>query len=278
MNPVKMFVFAGRKANLEIQLPYVRRILDENENVSFDVWNLTRNDEDDEFVRAISGERISVMNNFAGMEPHLGWNRVYDYYTSMKFRDHLMVKADDDVVFIHTDRFKDFISAARNNPDKVISAQVINNGACTELEPALQAGFEALNIPLLDVHEYASYGSMCHDWFFHNWQDLISAETKLVPCNSWCSINLICYSYNMGRQISAQLGRRSPKHIAGRDFGPRQKLGDEGMVNMLPIKILKGFYAGHLTFGPQKFTDEAITRHRSQYAEIAKHYLGESCG
>ena len=278
MKPVKMFVFAGRKQNLEIQLPYIKRILAENQNTTFDIWNLTRNSEDSDYVNSVSGERIFVMNNFAGMEPHLGWNRVYDYYTSMKFRDHLMVKADDDVVFIDTDKFKDFVSAAENNPDTVISAHIINNGACTEYEPDLQEGFEALNIPLLDVHEHASYGSMCHDWFYSNWEDSVSAGTELVPCNSWCSINLIAYSYHLGRQIASQVGRRSPRHISGRDFGPRQKLGDEGMVNMLPIKILKGFYAGHLTFGPQKFTDEAITRHRSQYAEIAKHYLGESCG
>lgn len=276
VKPVKMFVFAGRKHNLEIQLPYIKRILAENENTTFDIWNLTRNSEDSDYVNSVSGERITVMNNFAGMEPHLGWNRVYDYYTSMKFRDHLFTKFDDDCLFVTTHRFAEFIQAVEDHPDTVISAQVINNGACTALEPGLQAGFEALNIPLLDVHEHASYADMAHDWLFANWREAINQPMELVNCDEWLSINWVGFNYHMNRQISVQLGRKSPPHIAGRDFTRKQKLGDEGMVNMLPRKILKGMVVGHASFGPQNLPDYLLSKFRSGYVTISKEYLGEN--
>ena len=41
-----MFCFGGRRANMELQLPFVRRILDEHTDVEYHLWNLARNAED----------------------------------------------------------------------------------------------------------------------------------------------------------------------------------------------------------------------------------------
>lgn len=275
VKPVKMFVFAGRKHNLEIQLPYIKRILANNPNVSFDVWNLTRNNEDDIYVRSISGDRITVMNQFARMEPHLGWNRIYDYYADTRYRDCWFVKLDDDVLFIDTRRFNEFLALAQTDHTIITSAHVINNGACTEYTPHLQTWLNTSQIPLLDVHQHATYGMTCHEWFNTNWQTAITQPLQIVPCNSWLSINFIAYSYHMGRQIAAQVGRKSPPHIEGRQFSPRTKLGDEGMVNMLPRQIVKNYYVGHATFGPQQYTTEQLENIHNIYTKLATHYLGD---
>lgn len=273
MTDVVLFVFAGRKPNLEIQEPYLHRILDENPNVTVHMWNLTTNPTDDEFVRGMGRDRLIVRNDFAGMEPYLGWNHIYKYYSGREYRHTLFIKADDDLTFISTDRISEFISAAQTHSDHIISAQTINNGASTELEPELWAMFETLNIPLLDVHMSAEYADKSHTWFFENWERVVSADTELIDCTSWCSINMISFDHFMMRRIAERVGRRSPAHIGGRDFGPRQKLGDEGLVNMLPILIMKGMVAGHLTFGPQEPSDEQLSRWRAGYAQIAKEYL-----
>ncbi|OTR07280.1 hypothetical protein B9M83_09230, partial [Mycobacteroides abscessus] len=57
---VILFVFAGRKANMELQVPYIKRILAEHPNVEYHVWNLARDPKDAEYLQTITGERITV--------------------------------------------------------------------------------------------------------------------------------------------------------------------------------------------------------------------------
>ena len=53
------------------------------------------------------------------------------------------------------------------------------------------------------------------------------------------------------------------------------KIGDEGMVNMLPRLIFQGFLTAHLSFGPQHahLTDAQLSRWRKRYAAIGQQYL-----
>jgi hypothetical protein len=48
---VIIFCFAGRRANLEIQLLFIRRVLADHPDAEYHVWNLARTEEDDS-VRA----------------------------------------------------------------------------------------------------------------------------------------------------------------------------------------------------------------------------------
>src|ERR1700730_2779285 len=107
---VILFVFPGRKQSMELQLPLVRRIITEHPNVQYHVWNLSRNDDDNHYLRAIECERITVFNDYFGSPPWSGFNAVYRHYAkNHKCRDHLFVKVDDDVVFIEAGRFGEFV-------------------------------------------------------------------------------------------------------------------------------------------------------------------------
>lgn len=126
---VILFVFAGRKQNMELQLPLVRRIITEHPNVQYHVWNLSRNDDDNLYLRAIEGERITVLNDYFGIAPWLGMNAVYRHYAhNPKYRDHLFVKVDDDVVFIETGRFGEFVDAVNGNRASVVTAKSSTTG------------------------------------------------------------------------------------------------------------------------------------------------------
>ena len=123
---VILFVFAGRKPNLELQLPMVKRILEDHPNVEYHIWNFARVEKDREFIKTISGDRITVWNGPAdagfsspiptsvpgakqfGAGEH---NAAYKYYSQTKFSDHLFVKVDDDIVFLETARFGKFVDA-----------------------------------------------------------------------------------------------------------------------------------------------------------------------
>lgn len=52
-----MFVFAGRRANLEIQLPYIEAILDARPTAEYHLWDLTRTPEDAVYIREVAAAR-----------------------------------------------------------------------------------------------------------------------------------------------------------------------------------------------------------------------------
>jgi hypothetical protein len=276
---VLIFVFAGLEPDIRLQLPFLDRILDEHPEAELDFWNLAFQPEDNEYIRTLEGrrERFSVINSFYGERPFVRFNDVWRYYTDERYKDYLFTKLDQDVPFIESDRFGEFLAAVDANRDTVISAQVINNGACTKVEPKLWAEFR--NRPptnLLDVHRSDRFATMCHEFFFRHWPGLINQPVELIPTNDWLSINLIGYDWKMGVRIANLLETPSPKIIAGRRFPRRNStMGDEGVVNVLPRSILKGFLACHLTFGPQEKRSPRmpLDAWRAKYGEIGEKYL-----
>lgn len=271
MRDVVIFCFAGRRQNMELQLPLIRRILAENPDTEYHVWNLARNEDDNRYLRSIEGERITVLNDHYGdPTPWSRFNDIYRHYTNPVYSDCLFVKVDDDVVFLETDRFRDFVDAVDANRGSVLSAKVVNNGACTPTEPGLWLEFLSLGLPLLDVHLSSDYAQMSHTYFFGHSSEMLNQPTKIIPTDDWLSINTIGYDYSTGLEIAAKLGTPSPPHIAGRDWVDTL-LGDEGTVNTLPRLILEGFLTCHLSFGPQCLPFDDL---RKRYAEIAEHYLG----
>lgn len=269
MKRVIMYVFAGRQANMELQLPFIRCILDEHPEVEYHVWNLTRTKSDDTYVRGIKGDRITVRNEYKDE----GWNSVWRHYATSKYRGSTFVKIDDDVVFIQTGRFGKFLEAVRAYPHTIMSANVINNGACTRLEPSLYKLFELLKIPLLDVHESNEYAIIAHSFFHRRSKSLLGQPIEIIATRDWLSINLIGYSWEVGGQIAAMLDKPHPASVAGRSFDRSSRLGDEGACNVLPRAIMRGFIAGHLTFGPQHCKPEQERKWRSKYAQIGQAYL-----
>lgn len=278
-----LFVFAGRRPNLEIQMPFLQRIRDEHPNVEVHLWDLCRNHDDSKYLRTLTGDRITVRRDFADLPQGAGINQVWEHYALPAYRDCVFAKLDDDDLFIETNAFSTFIQAAVANPGSVISALTINNGASTDLLPDVWSGFEQLGIPLLDVHLSPEYAELSHRWFFQNWQTIIGKPPILTPVETWLSINMMAYTYEMGCKIAALIGTRSPHAIADRTFPRRNArgrmsghhIGDEGAFNLQPRLIHHGMVAAHLGFGPQDaLMPEALkTELRKNYADIGRQYL-----
>lgn len=271
--PVIIFTFAGREPNMRLQEPFIRRILEDHSEVSWDIWDLARDPVDSAYLRTIEGERITVRTQFAGDEPWRRFDDVYRFYADEKYRDHVFVKGDDDLVFIETKRFADFISAVQ--PNMVLSAKVVNNGSSTPLEPGLNRVFRDLHMPLLDVHLKSKFAVRCHHYFFDHVEKMLEQPIAMHPIRDWLSINWIAYDWRMACKFASLLGTPSPGHIAGRVFTRRAKLGDEGMVNTLPRTIFQGMTVCHLSFGPQErnYPQSGWDELRARYAEIGQEYL-----
>lgn len=272
--PVILFMFAGRRGNLDVNLPQIQRILDENPRVEFHIWNLAREREDNDYLRALPRtERITVFNQYAGPRPLRYIPKVWQFYTESRWRDHLFVKVDDDCVFIQTEHFGAFVDAIEVDPSRILSAEVVNNGACTVFMPELWDAFEDLDIPLLDVHESNEYAAAAHQFMFDNWRALTSRPTAIASISTWLSINFVGMTYDMLRLVSARIGRHSPPWIADREWRPNSRIGDEGACNIFPRAVMTGFTVGHLGFGPQKVTEDQEASWLVDYADLGRLYL-----
>jgi hypothetical protein len=280
MKRVVIFCFAGREENMELQLPFIERILDAHPGVEYHCWDLSLTEEDHQYLATLKKrhKRIRVYDQFYGDDPWNHFDDVYRYYTQKRFAGTTFVKIDEDVVFLESGRFADFIEAIESSPHAVVSAKVFNNGACTATEPGLWRKFRANHMLArspLDVHKKPQYATLCHDYFCHNWPAVINQRVELMATQDWLSINLVGFDYPMMLRIAALLKTPHPRMVAGRLFRPTDKLGDEGTFNTLPRLILHGFSAVHLYFGPQrKLLNEAtVNEWRSRYRKLGKEYL-----
>src|SRR4029079_5002397 len=137
--------------------------------------------------------------------------------------------------------FGEFVDAVSGNRASVVTAKVVNNGACTPTEPGLWSGFEALSLPLLDRHIRGEYAVMSHTYMFKQWREMVGQPVKLIKTRDWLSINTIGYDWRMVREIARRIGTTSTGAITCTSLTPEIKIGDEGMVNMLPRLIFQGF-------------------------------------
>lgn len=83
----------------------------------------------------------------AGREAHypanaLFYNMAYQYYNAnyQSYRDDVILKCDDDIVYFDVDKLSDFIAFRRQNENYfLVSANVVNNGVCAYFQQSMGA-------------------------------------------------------------------------------------------------------------------------------------------
>lgn len=125
MAPQVIFTcFAGRERYLKALIPYIKRLAVDEVHM----WDYTRNESDAQYLK----EACTDFKIFSVTDKS-NYGEYYKYYTSERFPDPLtvIVKCDDDIVFIDTSVFDEFIKARRLDTDAVLmSPAVINNPMC----------------------------------------------------------------------------------------------------------------------------------------------------
>ena len=155
-----LFIFAGRKLYLEIQKKYLRVLLYRFPFLEIHFWNFTRNEEDNEYIQILAAElpRTKIFNHLYDGEneetnctKRIGklcacrkcrvgrWAESYRFYAAQPHsEENIYVKLDDDILYLDTHRFYQFCKFAKDNPEKIISANVFNNGVCALHNPRLR--------------------------------------------------------------------------------------------------------------------------------------------
>lgn len=129
--------FAGRERNLAIQLRYLkalhlRGLIDE-----VHLWDFTRNAADSEWIMKNFGDDKHPFIKRKHVENKKKWGEYYMHYTSTAYPDHIIIKCDDDVVYIDVEKFPKFINNVVDDKDDthmVYFPSIINNGVCAYLQ------------------------------------------------------------------------------------------------------------------------------------------------
>jgi hypothetical protein len=153
--------FVGRERYLKLLVPHINTLLSRGLIDEVHFWDYTRDPSDADYIRTLP---------FSIFVPKSkeNWDDYYEYYTPAKYAnpDTVIIKCDDDIVYIDVDHFADFIAARRAHPEALIfSPSVINNPVCSAVlfNRKLLEGFTGTEIEI-----GAANGKKIHEFFLNN--------------------------------------------------------------------------------------------------------------
>ena len=147
---IVLFIFAGRQKYMDLQTPYLSKILRSFPASELHIWNFSRNDHDNAYLQSLPENlpRTRVFNEYyAGRNEittctksigvicsctkcRVGhWSEPYKYYASRDGEEKtIYVKIDDDILYQPT--YDDIESVYSYNFDAIKFAEVIKNKVC----------------------------------------------------------------------------------------------------------------------------------------------------
>ena len=196
------------------------------------------------------------------------WHNYYNYYTKEEYEKDIIIKCDDDIVFLDIEKFQSYIEFVQANDYDLVFPNIINNGVAAFFQ---QDMFHLIPQSLLTL-EYPNDGlegslwengkkaEVLHEYFVNNLSTFLHAkyspESICIPTRF--SINFFaCKGLNWKRMQDC-----------GED--------DEWNLTSLYVKqrefrnvLYTGFYVAHLSFYKQEETGMNSTRIRTLYDAIA---------
>jgi hypothetical protein len=131
------------------------------------------------------------------------WKNYYNYYNDKKFENDVIIKCDDDIVFIDLCKFPKFIEFIRNNDQDLVFANTINNGVSSYFQ---QNNFNLIPKDVMDL-EYpdggfngtlwasGKKGESLHNYFIDNYKKFLDYEynNEIIQIHTRFSINFFGY-------------------------------------------------------------------------------------
>lgn len=281
-----LFVFAGREYCMELQLPYILKILNRFPESEYHIWNFARNESDNDYLNTLPSrhDRIKIYNEFyqgpnevtqCTKKPNricqctkcrVGkWSEPYSHYSKEEFKDYHFIKMDDDIVYIDLENLENYLNVIKTNFNSVISANVINNGLCAYFDPLINK--KVISESLMGENDKPNkWFTLCtdpkflelsHDCFFSN--EFTKRDELEVFDDSKISINTIGFNYNVMCEVSKVLSNLLDKTHDEKVFSTHTK-----------VLVYQNFITCHLHFSDQNalITDEIKTKYIQKYKEL----------
>jgi hypothetical protein len=200
------------------------------------------------------------------------WLEYYHHYTEDRYPDSILIKCDDDIVFIDIHEFKQFIERRKQNPEYFLAfPSIINNGVCAHYQQ--QAHIIPYELGYFPYDTECGFlwgdGKVCeklHTYFIENYNSVIE-KTHNLPIKV----------HKLGDRISINFFA-----ILSKDFHIFRQIGrdDEKELSMkMPVKhkrnvyVDQSFIVSHLGFFKQRETGLDEPAILEKYAQLAKEYI-----
>jgi hypothetical protein len=285
-------------------MPYLDQIMRMHPTAQLHLWDLTRDPMDQRYLQTLDGAhdgRVRVVGTLHGGHPidcmypngydgkggtkrPRGWRQCkcmkhkppyeqpWKYYAKADWVQPgtVFVKIDDDVLFLETDTFSHLIGPLVEFPNRIMSANVINNSVCAKYEDGwfrTQERFD-LGDPTLpkfdrdwwELHTNSEFASFAHAQFLNRFERGWRPSYVRTRPGELVSINCVAMTHPTLKRVAGMMNDR---------------LGDEGAVDRMLPWIVKSFRVAHLSFGPQETMDpDLMDEIRESYIQFRKEYLG----
>jgi hypothetical protein len=120
-------IFAGRKRYLECLTRYLDTLLKRGFVTEVHLWDYVRDPADRNYLHELTQKKGYIyMKPQAGMR---NWDAYYAYYTKSEYAEHdILIKCDDDVVYLDVDMFAEYLNEVREGG--LYFPNIVNNDAC----------------------------------------------------------------------------------------------------------------------------------------------------
>jgi len=131
------------------------------------------------------------------------WKNYYNYYNDKKFENDIIIKCDDDIVFIDLHKLPKFIDFIKNNDYDLVFANTINNGVSAYFQ---QNKYNLIPKEIMDLEyplnglcgslwESGKKAEVLHDYFIKNYKKFLDYDynNEIIPINTRFSINFFGY-------------------------------------------------------------------------------------
>lgn len=260
MSRVIFTIFAGRRDNLKILFKWVNKIKSIDE---IHIWNYTRDVVNDEPWLLENKPEKSIIFFPKNKK---NWDEYYQYYTPDKFDPmDVIIKCDDDIVFMDIAQFDAFIKRKRELIQYPLAfPSIINNRVCAFAQRMY--GFidpdQFTNDVLTSLWTSSTICAYLHDFFINNFKPLLEFSRKF-------SYYVFDESEMININFFAVLGKDLIifKNVPGHN--DEKYLSEETGTHYIDMS----FIVSHLSFHAQRLDGFDDKLYQSKYSELADKYL-----
>lgn len=194
------------------------------------------------------------------------WKNYYEYYDDPQFSEDIILKCDDDIVFMDLKRLPDYLQFIQDHDYDLVFANTINNGVAAYYQ---KHAFHLIpeSIPLEypvggfcgSLWESGEKANELHDYFLDHYSSFLTKEyPEAIPIYTRFSINFFGYKGKDWHKIKGC--------YADDEYNLTVEYLDKGFKNIMYVP----FYVSHLSFNRQNETGIHLDRLRSKYDALAK--------
>lgn len=273
-NPTRVIwtCFAGRQRNLQIMMRYVTHLLNAGHVAECHLWNFTRVPEDEKWLKTLYANSRDKRIRLMHVQNKALWTEYYKYYTRARFPNHVIIKCDDDIIYVDVNAFPRFIEHRIKLKNHLLMfANIVNNGVCAFYQQAsglLPADKIGAALPFDTTYgKLWSDGQLAervHDCFIRN-------ETEWTKRSHTFPVR----EYPLGNRISINFFA-----ILSKDLDIFQLVRSDDEIELsyaIPLFMKRpncidlSFFVSHLSFYKQRDPDNCLdeTRLLREYHQIA---------